>query len=87
MQSQAQSGDCHADDDVAGRVYLSPAQAARFLGLSPRTLERFRETGDGPTFTRIGIRRIAYARRDLDEWLSARRYRSTSEASVAADAV
>ena len=60
------------------RAYLSTRQAAALLGLSPRTLERYRVTGDGPVFSKLG-RRVCYARADIDGWASGRRRRSTSD--------
>ncbi len=46
------------------------------------TLEKKRLTGDGPPFIRLG-RLIVYDTRDLDDWLAARRARSTSEPTAA----
>ena len=63
---------------IEQRSYLSTRQAAALLGLSPRTLERYRVTGDGPAFSKLG-RRVCYARADLDGWASGRRRRSTSD--------
>ena len=54
------------------RAYLSTPQAAAILGLSRRTLERYRVTGEGPVFAKIG-RRVCYAR------VARRRKRSTSD--------
>ena len=63
---------------IEQRSYLSTRQAAALLGLSPRTLERYRVTGDGPAFSKLG-RRVCYARADLDGWASERRRNSTSD--------
>ena len=59
-------------------VYLTTREAAAILGLSPRTLERYRVTGEGPAFRKFG-RRVRYKRVDLDEWADRRRKRSTSD--------
>ena len=48
---------------------LSTPAAAALLGLSPRTLEGWRRTGEGPAFVRLGRRRVAYRRSALDRWL------------------
>lgn len=56
--------------------------AARFLGVSASFLNKSRVTGDGPQFCKIG-RRVLYDRRDLELWLDARRFGSTSEAQFA----
>lgn len=58
--------------------YLDTQQAARHLGLSAKTLSRYRVSGDGPMFHRFG-RRIRYLRDDLKDWAVKRRHRSTSD--------
>ncbi len=58
------------------RNYLSTCEAAEYLGLSARTLRRYRVTGDGPVFHRFGAR-VRYRREDLDAWAGARRRLST----------
>ena len=58
--------------------YLGTREAAAFLGLSPRTLDRYRVTGEGPAFHKFGAR-IRYAQADLEEWAAARRMTSTSD--------
>ncbi len=64
-------------NDLAHRRLRTPA-AADYLGYSESTLEKKRLTGDGPPFIRLG-RAIVYDTRDLDDWLAARRARSTSD--------
>jgi predicted DNA-binding transcriptional regulator AlpA len=54
-------------------------EAAEFLRLSPRTLERLRVSGTGPRYVKLG-RRIAYREVDLEAWITARVRQSTSEA-------
>jgi len=51
--------------------FLSNVEAARYLRLSPRTLEKFRVTGGGPKFRKLG-RRVVYAVTDLHEWAGSR---------------
>ncbi len=48
--------------------------AAEYVGLSARTLQRYRVEGGGPVFTRLGARRVAYQQSDLDAWLNARKF-------------
>jgi hypothetical protein len=55
---------------------LNQREAADFLRLSPRTLERFRLTGDGPPYVKAG-RRVAYRPEDLDRWIADRVRHST----------
>lgn len=64
--------------EPASKTYLPNADAAEFLGLSPRTLERLRVEGRGPTFLKLG-RRVLYARVDLVAWAESRRRSSTSD--------
>ena len=54
------------------RVFYCTAAAAERLSLSPRTLELYRRTGEGPAFHRFGSR-VRYLDEDLDEWAAARR--------------
>ena len=57
---------------------LTTKEVARYLRLSPRTLERYRVAGGGPKFLKLG-RLVFYEKRALDEWLASRRRRSTSD--------
>jgi predicted DNA-binding transcriptional regulator AlpA len=59
---------------------ISQKQAARILGLSPRTLERHRVAGTGPRYARLG-RLIRYRQCDLSDWVESSVIRSTSEVS------
>ena len=65
--------------------YLSTPQAAAVLGLSPRTLERYRVIGGGPPFLTY-CNRVHYLRSDLDSWALEGRRRSTSDDGGAARA-
>jgi predicted DNA-binding transcriptional regulator AlpA len=58
--------------------YLRTPEAARFLGLSPRTLEKHRTFGTGPLFRKLGGR-IVYAPEDLRAWAERGRRSSTSD--------
>lgn len=51
--------------------------AASYVKLSAVTLERFRLTGDGPAFCKLG-KAVRYRKSDLDAWLASRLVRSTS---------
>ena len=61
-----------------GRNYLNTREAAAWLGLSPRTLDRYRVSGEGPVFHRFGSR-VRYLLADIEAWASARRRVSTSD--------
>lgn len=61
-----------------GTKYLSTRQAAKRLGLAPRTLDRYRIAGGGPVFHLFGTA-VRYLPEDLDHWAKTRRRRSTSD--------
>ena len=63
-------------DDNA--IYMGTRELAAFLGLSPRTLDRYRVSGGGPKFHKFG-NRVRYARADVEAWAAERRYSSTSD--------
>ena len=69
-------------DERAEENYLNTREAAAWLGLSPRTLEHYRVSGEGPDFHKSGAR-VRYLLEDLDKWASARRWTSTSEERTA----
>ena len=58
--------------------YLSTRETAAVLGLRPRTLDRYRVSGEGPVFHKFGAR-VCYARAELDAWAASRRRASTSD--------
>ncbi|QXX76142.1 AlpA family transcriptional regulator [Methylovirgula sp. HY1] len=58
--------------------YLRTPEAARFLGLSGRTLEKHRTYGTGPTYRKIGGR-VVYALEDLQAWVDLGSKKSTSD--------
>ena len=57
---------------------LNNREAAKFLNLSPRTLEKWRWSGGGPCFKKVG-RRTMYSPEDLETYLAERTRRSTSD--------
>lgn len=52
--------------------------AAQYLNLSPRTLEKFRVHGGGPSYRKFG-KRVLYAIEDLEEYANSQRRTSTSQ--------
>jgi hypothetical protein len=52
---------------LKGSPFLSPEQAAHYLGISTRTLQEHRSGGTGPRFRRH-CRHIRYHIDDLDVW-------------------
>ena len=63
-----------------GSALHTTEMAARYLGLSQSTLEKWRVTGAGPVYRKHG-RRVLYRKSDLDAWSDAQVRRSTSEAA------
>ena len=57
---------------------LTTVEAADYVRLKKPTLERFRVTGGGPKFCKLGGA-VRYRRPDLDAWLETRVIHSTSE--------
>ncbi len=57
---------------------LRTKEAARFLGISLRTLEKHRTYGTGPIYRKIGGR-VLYAVRDLEDWSATGARKSTSD--------
>ena len=50
----------------------------RYL-ISKRTAQRWRTTGDGPPFVRLGRRRVIYRVADVEQWLTQRTYRHLAD--------
>lgn len=69
-------------EPAARPVFLNNTEAARFLNLSPRTLEKHRVIGGGPRFRKFG-RRVVYALEDLQAWANERTCQSTSDPQYA----
>jgi predicted DNA-binding transcriptional regulator AlpA len=58
--------------------YLRTQEAARFLGLSERTLEKHRTYGTGPIYRKLGGR-VVYSVEDLQAWADRGLVTSTSD--------
>lgn len=63
--------------DIPPRFLRTP-EAARFLGLSGRTLEKHRTYGTGPSYRKLGGR-VVYAIDDLQAWANRGSVTSTSD--------
>lgn len=66
--------------DIPPRL-LRTQEAARFLGISIRTLEKHRTYGTGPTYRKIGGR-VLYTVHDLDAWSEIGARKSTRDTNV-----
>jgi Helix-turn-helix domain len=60
------------------RVHLTTNDAAAYLGLSPRTLEKHRCYGTGPVYRKLGGR-VVYQVSQLEAWAELGTRRSTSD--------
>lgn len=58
--------------------FLRTKEAAHFLGLSARTLEKHRTYGTGPSYRKLGGR-VVYAIDDLQAWTERGAVTSTSD--------
>ena len=61
----------------ASERFLTEREAATFLRLSARTMQRRRRDGTGPKFVRMGAR-IRYRVRDVAEWTNANTHARTN---------
>ncbi len=61
--------------------FLRTPEAARFLGLSGRTLEKHRTYGTGPLYSKLGGR-VVYRLEDLQAWAARGAKASTSDPGV-----
>jgi predicted DNA-binding transcriptional regulator AlpA len=62
---------------------LRTEEAARWLGLSGRTLEKHRCSGTGPAYRKLGGR-VVYVLTDLEAWIDAGARRSTAHRGLPA---
>lgn len=56
-------------------------EAAAILAVEPKTLEKWRRTGQGPKFVRLSHRCVRYRLKDLVEFQDARVSQNTAEAA------
>jgi predicted DNA-binding transcriptional regulator AlpA len=56
------------------REYLTESQFCERYQISRRTAERWRVTGDGPKWCRLGPRKVAYRLSDCEAWAAARTF-------------
>lgn len=58
--------------------FMNEKRAAAYLGLSRKTLEKWRNQGKGPPYKKFG-RNVMYSLYELDGWAEAQTRHSTSE--------
>lgn len=59
--------------------YYTIDECSRIYHVSTRTLDRWRQSGDGPAFVRLGPRKIAYREADVEEWAAQRTFKHLGE--------
>lgn len=64
-------------DDTGKIPFVDTEAAARFLALSPHSLECYRSLGGGPPFYKFG-KFVRYSILDLEVWAAERRHDKTS---------
>lgn len=52
-------------------LYLTEEEVSRRYHVSRRTVQRWRVTGEGPPFVRLGARRVVYRVSDCEDWAAA----------------
>lgn len=58
---------------------ITPEEAGKFVGLTPRGIEAMRTRGGGARYVRISSRCVRYRRIDLKEWADGLLRTSTSD--------
>ncbi len=72
------------DTQAAFARYVGTREASRLIGLSPRTLEKYRCYGGGPVYLKIGGR-VVYRQADLEAWAEQAARTSTHDAADATE--
>ena len=57
-------------------MFLTESEFSERFKVPARTAQRWRTTGDGPPFIRLGPRRIAYRLSDVERWATSRTFAS-----------
>lgn len=65
-----------ADRRPNAEEYLTEQELHDRFRIPPRTAQRWRVTGEGPPFVRIGKRRILYCGADVHTWMAHRTFAS-----------
>ena len=78
--AQAENPTVHTDarPGASGSEMFTTPEAASYVKMAVQTLERFRLTGEGPMFAKLGGS-VRYRRCDLDAWIESRLVSSTSQ--------
>jgi predicted DNA-binding transcriptional regulator AlpA len=60
-------------------LYLTEREFAERYHLGRRTVQRWRQSGEGPAWCRLGQRRIVYRLSDIEAWALGRTYRHRAD--------
>ena len=58
--------------EMSHEGYLSETQAAKYLSMSKKSLQRWRFKRQGPPYAKLNGKTIRYRREDLDHWMKER---------------
>ena len=59
---------------------LTEKEAASLICYSQRALQNWRVRGGGPRYVKVSARSVRYQRRDVLEWIEARKRKHTAQA-------
>lgn len=61
-------------DSRAAPILVTSDEAARIIGIAPKTLVNWRNRGKGPAYVRLGEKHspVMYRVRDLESWIDSR---------------
>jgi hypothetical protein len=68
-----------AENHATAAEYVDEAGLSEKYLIPPRTAQRWRGSGAGPPFVRLGPRRVLYRIADVEAWLATRTYRSRAD--------
>lgn len=63
--------------------FLTPAGLSDLLGITTRTLLRWRRNGGGIPYVRLGPHRLGYLRSDVSAWMQGNRFPHRAAESAA----
>jgi predicted DNA-binding transcriptional regulator AlpA len=64
---------------VSNELYLTEAQFAERYHIGRRTVQRWRQSGEGPAWVRLGQRRVLYRLSDCEAWAATRTFRHRAD--------
>ena len=65
--------------DISNAALWDENKAAKYLGLTPRTMQQWRWSGSGTRYVRVSGRCIRYRPEDLDAFVQTRIVSSTAD--------